>query len=66
MLELDREHGGFQRYLDSLHGYGETVAGLRREFRFLGESGAYIFLWLAGQPVPSHDEWARTHQRRSA
>ena len=66
MLELDREHGGFQRYLDSLAGFDKTVAALRGEFRFIGESGAYIFLWLAGQPVPSHEEWSRTRERRSA
>jgi 3-methyladenine DNA glycosylase Tag len=66
MLELDREHGSFQRYLDSLGGYAETVAGVRREFRFLGESGAYIFLWLTGQTVPARHEWSEEHRRRSA
>ena len=66
MIELDREHGGFERYLGSLGSYDETVAGLRREFRFLGESGAYIFLWSVAQPVPSHEEWAKTHGKRVA
>lgn len=66
LLELDREHGGFQRYLDSLGDYSERVAGVRREFRFLGESGAYIFLWLAGQKVPSHEEWAEAHPSRAS
>ena len=65
MLELDREHGGFGRYLESLGSYDETVKALRGEFRFVGETGAYIFLWGAGQPVPKHDEWSATHQRAS-
>ncbi len=64
MIELDREHGGFQKYLDSMDSYDEKVRQLRRDFRFLGESGAYIFLWGAGQKVPSHDEWSKQQGRR--
>ena len=66
MIELDREHGGFGSYLDSLGSYDETVAGLRREFRFLGETGAYIFLWSVAQSVPSHEEWQKAHGKRVA
>jgi DNA-3-methyladenine glycosylase I len=63
MLELDREHGGFGSWLGSLGSFDETVAALRGEFRFLGEMGAYLFLWTVEQPVPSHEEWAKTHGR---
>ena len=66
MLVLDREHGGFEKYLSSWGSFEETVAALRRDFRFVGESGAYMFLWAVAQPVPSHDEWAETHGRSSA
>ncbi len=66
MIELDREHDGFDRYLASLGSTDATVAALRREFRFLGESGAYIFLWSVDEPVPSHEQWAATHGRRVA
>lgn len=65
MIELDKEHGGFERYLESLGGFDETVVQLRRDFRFLGESGAYIFLWGAGREVPSHEEWSKQHTRRA-
>jgi DNA-3-methyladenine glycosylase I len=66
IIELDREHGGFDRFLDSLGSFDETVAGLRREFRFLGETGAYIFLWSIDRPVPAHEDWMRQHGRRAA
>jgi hypothetical protein len=33
------------RYLRSHRGFEETVADLRRQFRFIGDSGAYHFLW---------------------
>jgi 3-methyladenine DNA glycosylase Tag len=66
MLELDREHGGFGRYLGSLGSTDETAAALRREFRFLGESGAYIFLWSVDEPVPPHEEWMATNGKHVA
>jgi hypothetical protein len=40
MIELDREHQGFRRYLESCGSFDASVAALRREFRFLGESGS--------------------------
>ena len=63
MIELDRLHGGLDRYLDGLGSFEETVAELRREFRFLGDNGAYIFLWTIDRPTPPHQEWFRAHQR---
>jgi 3-methyladenine DNA glycosylase Tag len=57
LLELDAEHGGFDRYLRSLGGFGESVADLRRQFRFIGDGGAYHFLWQAGELVPDYDSW---------
>lgn len=58
VLELDAEHGGFGRYLRSLGGFEETVADLKRQFRFIGDSGAYHFLWQVGEPVPPYEEWS--------
>ena len=57
MIELDREYGGFDKWLASLGGFPQTVAGLRGEFRFLGDMGAYLFLWSIDWPVPSHEVW---------
>jgi 3-methyladenine DNA glycosylase Tag len=57
LLELDREHGGFDRYLVSLGGFEDKVAALRKEFRFLGDFGAYYMLYVLGHEVPPHDEY---------
>ncbi len=61
MLDLEAEHGSFKRYLRSHGGFDQTVADLRRSFRFLGETGAYYFLYVVGEPVPSHEEWLASH-----
>jgi len=64
LLELDAEHRGFRRYLKS-HGDPATVAAdLQRQFRFIGPSGAYMFLYVVGEPVPPHDEWPARRSRR--
>jgi len=63
MIELDRLHGGFGRYLAGLGSFEDTVAEVRGEFRFLGDNGAYVFLWTVGRPVPPHQEWFQAHRR---
>lgn len=64
LLELDEQAGGFAGFLRTQGGFEETVAALKREFAFLGESGCYYFLYVVGEPVPPHDEWMK--QRAAA
>jgi hypothetical protein len=62
MLELDREHGGFRKYLRSFASFPELTADLRRNFKFLGEMGAYHFLYVVGEKVPDWEEWSAAHE----
>ena len=64
LLELDAEYGGFRRYLRSHDGFEATVADLRRQFRFLGDTGAYYFLYVVGEEVPPHEEWSASQRGR--
>jgi DNA-3-methyladenine glycosylase I len=57
VLELDAEFAGFERYLRSHASFEDTVADLKRQFRFIGDSGAYHFLYVVDRPVPPHEEW---------
>ena len=59
MLALEKEFGSIGAYLASHGGFDETVTDLRRRVRYIGETGAYFFLHVVGQPVPPHDEWQR-------
>ena len=58
MLDLEGEHGSFQSYLRS-HGddFGALVKDLRKNFKFLGDMGAYYFLYVVGEQVPDHEEF---------
>ena len=63
MLELEREHGGFQKYLRSKGGdYPALVKDLRKNFKFMGEMGAYFFLYVVGEQVPSHEEFVASRK----
>jgi DNA-3-methyladenine glycosylase I len=61
MVELDAEHKGFRRYLSSQGEFDATVADLKRQFRFIGDSGAYHFLYVVDEPVPPHEQWFASH-----
>jgi 3-methyladenine DNA glycosylase Tag len=49
MLALDGEYGGFDRYLDSLGDFDSTKKELIQRFAFLGDAGAWFFLWTVGR-----------------
>src|SRR5260370_41926616 len=55
MLELDTEHKGFKRYLDSLGDFDTTKKALHKEFAYMGDSGTWFFLWTVGRKVPEHE-----------
>lgn len=61
MLELDKQYKGFKKYLRSFGSYEELVKDLRKNFKFLGEMGAYYFLYVVGEKVPDWEEWSREH-----
>ena len=64
LLELDSEHDGFGSYLSSHGEFEATVADLKRQFRFIGDSGAYHFLYVVGEPVPPYEEWSTQTKRK--
>ncbi len=63
MLDLQERHGSFQAYLRSHGGFDETVADLRKQFRFVGEMGAFHFLYVVGEEVPSYEDWSASRGR---
>ena len=63
MLGLERQHGTFRSYLRSHGGFEETVKDLRKRFKFLGDMGAYYFLWVVDEEVPSYEDWCASRGR---
>ena len=63
MLDLEEEHGSFKGYLRSHGDFETTVADLRKRFKFLGEMGAFYFLYVVGEEVPSYEDWCASRNR---
>ena len=61
LLELDSQYGSFRKYLRSFNSFEELAQDLRKNFKFLGEMGAYHFLWVVGEKVPPWEEWSSVH-----
>lgn len=57
MIELDGQHGGFQKYLRSHADFQATLQDIRKQFKFMGDTGTYYFLYVVGEDVPSHGDW---------
>ncbi len=63
LIELDRQNGSFRKYLRSLGDFDSTLKALRKEFKFLGPSAVYYFLWVVGEEVPPHEEFEATYRK---
>ena len=61
MLDLEQEHGSFSNYLRSHSGFDATLADVKKQFKFLGNTGTFHFLRVVGEDVPDYQEWRQTH-----
>lgn len=63
MIELDREHGSFSSYLRSHGDFDATLAALRNDFKFMGPTSVYFFLYVVGEQVPPHEEFESAYRK---
>ena len=63
MIALDQEHGSFQKYLRSQDDFDATLTMIRKDFKFMGPTGIYFFLWVVGEEVPPHAEFEATYRK---
>ncbi len=61
--DLDREYGSFQSYLRSQGDFDATLQAMRKDFKFMGPTGVYYFLYVVGEPVPPHEEFEATYRK---
>jgi DNA-3-methyladenine glycosylase I len=57
IVQLEREHGSFRTYLRSHDDFDALIKDLRKQFKFLGDMGSYLFLYTVREKVPSWEEW---------
>jgi DNA-3-methyladenine glycosylase I len=61
MLELEQDHGSFTDYLRSHGGFEATMKDVRKQFKYMGDSGTYHFLYVVGEEVPPYEEYCASH-----
>ena len=61
MMALDAQHGSFTNYLRSHGSFEATLKDIRKQFKYMGDSGTYHFLWTVGEDVPPYEEWCSSH-----
>ena len=42
----------------------KALQAIRKDFKYMGDSGTYHFLWTVGEEVPPYEEWCATHERK--
>lgn len=63
MIDLESEHGTFQKYLRSQDNFDATLKMIRGDFKFMGPTGIYYFLYVVSEQVPPHDEFEATYRK---
>lgn len=63
MIELDEAHGSFQRYLRSQGDFDATLNAIRKDFKFMGPTGIYVFLYVVGEEVIPHEEFEKRYRK---
>lgn len=63
MIALDEEYGSFQKYLRSQDDFDATLNAVRNDFKFMGPTGIYFFLYVVGEKVPPHEEFEATYRK---
>ncbi|MGW8318261.1 MAG: DNA-3-methyladenine glycosylase I [Candidatus Promineifilaceae bacterium] len=63
MLEREKEFGSFQSYLRAHGDFDATVKALSKDFKFMGPTGCYYFLYVVGEEVPPHEEFEAAYRR---
>jgi len=63
IIALDEEHSGFKNYLRAHGDFDTTLNNIRDEFKFMGPTGIYYFLYVVGEQVPPHEEFETKYRK---
>jgi DNA-3-methyladenine glycosylase I len=64
MLDLEKEHGSFQKYLRSHGDFDAILKAMRNDFKYLGPMGVFYFLYVVGETVPQHEKFQEKYMKK--
>jgi DNA-3-methyladenine glycosylase I len=57
LIELDDEYDGIQNYLRSHGDFYAVLKDIRKQFKYMGDTGSYYWLYVLGEKVPDYGEF---------
>ncbi len=58
LIELEEEYGGdIRNYLRSHGDFYAVLKDVRKQFKYMGDTGAYYWLYVLGEAVPDYGEF---------
>ena len=58
MVAIEKEYGSFAKYLEAQRPFDSQLADMKKRFKHIGNFGVYYFLYVVGEAVPSHHDFA--------
>ena len=57
LIELDGEYDGIRNYLRSHDDFYAVLKDVRKQFKYMGDTSAYYWLYVLGEEVPDYAEF---------
>ena len=62
LIELADEYGDIRNYLRSHGDFYALLKDVRRQFKYMGDTGTYYWLYVLGEDVPDYGEFCNRNQ----
>lgn len=63
MIELETNFTSFREYLNSHGDFEAILKAMKKDFKFMGPTACYYFLYVVGEKVPSHNEFESKYRK---
>ena len=57
LIELDEEYDGIGNYMRSHDDFYAALKDIRKQFKYMGDTGTYFWFYVLGEEVPDYSEF---------
>lgn len=57
LIELDEEYDGICNYIRSHNDFYAVLKDVRKQFKYMGDTGTYYWMYVLGEEVPDYSEF---------
>ena len=62
LIELDEKYDGIRNYLRSHGDFYVVLKDVRKQFKYMGDTGTYYWLYVLGEEVPDYGEFCNRNK----